>query len=511
MKKRRRLLALVLALALCAGCHDTSQEGQTETNDLGGTGETGETAATVPGQKTAIALAYSPSDSLNPFQVTTEYNYYLIPLVYEGLFRINDQFQAENLLCESYSNEGNQWEFQIKQGVLFHDGQELTARDVVYSIQQAQSSTCFAVRSQNIASCTASGRYTLRIRLNSADSRLPLLLTMPIVQRNTGAEDHPPGTGRYVVEDVDGTVTLRANESWHGGRVPITEIRLSALYQDSELSYVVGSGVIDAVCFEKPFATTSPIRGTFDVSTFPTTDLHYLGVNKNNRYLQDPLVRQAISAALDRELLVQKAFSGYADATLLPVNPVFADYGITAGDPDALLRQAGCTDTDGDGIYNYTDGTNIVLNLLVPQEDEMKQQAASIVAQSLLGSGIQVQVQALPAEQFQQEVAADRFDLFYGETRMDDAFDLSEMVFSGGSLCYGGGDEQVAQAMTNVKNAAQDQVDAAREQLYQVFSQQMPIIPMAYGRGCVVTGKDVMNPVQAASRDPYYNIHEWAS
>ena len=133
------------------------------------------------------------------------------------------------------------------------------------------------------------------------------------------------------------------------------------------------------------------------------------------------------------------------------MNPVFADYGITAADPDALLRQAGCTDTDGDGIYNYTDGTNIVLNLLVPQEDEMKQQAASIVAQSLLGSGIQVQVQALPAEQFQQEVAADRFDLFYGETRMDDAFDLSEMVFSGGSLCYGGGDEQVAQAMTNVK------------------------------------------------------------
>ena len=120
-------------------------------------------------------------------------------------------------------------------------------------------------------------------------------------------------------------------------------------------------------------------------------------------------------------------------------------------------------------------------------------------------------MQALPAEQFQQEVAADRFDLFYGETRMDDAFDLSEMVFSGGSLCYGGGDEQVAQAMTNVKNAAQDQVDAAREQLYQVFSQQMPLIPMAYGRGCVVTGKDVMTPVLAASRDPYYNIHEWAS
>ena len=64
--------------------------------------------------------------------------------------------------------------------------------------------------------------------------------------------------------------------------------------------------------------------------------------------------------------------------------------------------------------------------------------------------------------------------------------------------------------MTNVKNAAQDQVDAAREQLYQVFSQQMPIIPMAYGRGCVVTGQGVMHQVVGANRNPYYNLHQWA-
>ena len=49
MKKRRHLLALVLALALCAGCHDTSQEGQTETNDLGGTGEIGFFTTRIPG------------------------------------------------------------------------------------------------------------------------------------------------------------------------------------------------------------------------------------------------------------------------------------------------------------------------------------------------------------------------------------------------------------------------------------------------------------------------------
>ena len=75
-------------------------------------------------------------------------------------------------------------------------------------------------------------------------------------------------------------------------------------------------------------------------------------------------------------------------------------------------------------------------------------------------------------------------------------------MFSGGSLCYGGGDEQVAQAMTNVKNAAQDQVDAAREQLYQVFSQQMPSFPWPMAGAAVVTGKDVMNGGRPPARDP---------
>ena len=168
---RRSFLALLLILSfLCGGCHTTEAGEETQENQdaVGLPQQQEEEEETiVPGEKTAIALAYNPSDSLNPFQVTTEYNYYLLPLIYEGLFAVGPDFQLENVLCESYEVDGDQWTFYIKQGVLFHDGTELQARDVAYSINQARESTLFSSRCANITSCTYSGRYMVRIRLAS--------------------------------------------------------------------------------------------------------------------------------------------------------------------------------------------------------------------------------------------------------------------------------------------------------------------------------------------------------
>ena len=511
---RRSFLALLLILSfLCGGCHTTEAGEETQENQ-GAVGlpqqQEEEEETIVPGEKTAIALAYNPSDSLNPFQVTTEYNYYLLPLIYEGLFAVGPDFQLENVLCESYEVDGDQWTFYIKQGVLFHDGTELQARDVAYSINQARESTLFSSRCANITSCTYSGRYMVRIRLATPDSQLPWLLTTPVVPRNDGDEENPLGTGRFMVQSQDGSVTLLRNDSWHGGAVGVESIRLSALYRDSELSYVVGSGVIDGVCFEKPFATDTAIRGDFDVATFATTDFHYLGMNKNGGALSDPLVRQAISAALDRSLLVQKAFSGYGDGASLPVSPQLEQFEAEEKDPDALLKQAGYADTDGDGIYNDPEGNNLILELLVPEGSEMKSQAAEIVSQSLVGSGIQVTVRTLPQEEFQQALSRDDFDLYYGETILDGRFDISQMVQRGGSLCYGGASEALTQAIAAWKSALPGEEEEAQQALYDVFQEEMPFAPMAFGRGCVVTGKNVMHQVVGASRNPYYNLHQWA-
>lgn len=508
-------LCLAVFALLCAGCQINSIDPPPPEDQpaLDQTRREEEEAPAVPrGQKTSIALAYNPADSLNPYLTETEYNFYLLPLIYEGLFGVDGEFELQNLLCESYARQDPlQWTFEIKQGILFHDGSELTARDVEYSINQSKESPCFAVRGQNIVSCAATGRYSLRIRLASPDSQLPWLLTMPVIPRNGAAQPNPPGTGRYRLQTADGQASLLASESWRGGALGVTEIRLSVLYPDSDLSYAVGSGGVDAVCFERPFAASAAIRGDFDIGTFPTADLHYLGVNKNNGCLQNAFVRQAISAALDRESLAQKLFSSYADPALLPVSPARTQFTAQSGDADQLLARAGCQDTDGDGVLNGPDGANIQLRLLAPQSSDMKCQAARSMAQTLESHGLSVAVVELPEEEFRQALARDDFDLFYGETILNDQFDISQMVTAGGALCFGGPSQTVTAALAVWKEAEPQQALSAQRALYTAFSGDMPFVPLAFGRGCVATGKGLMNPVQGANRNPYYNVENWAA
>ena len=99
-------LCLAVFALLCAGCQINSIDPPPPEDQpaLDQTRREEEEAPAVPrGQKTSIALAYNPADSLNPYLTETEYNFYLLPLIYEGLFGVDGEFELQNLLCESYA------------------------------------------------------------------------------------------------------------------------------------------------------------------------------------------------------------------------------------------------------------------------------------------------------------------------------------------------------------------------------------------------------------------------
>lgn len=507
MKSRLRIAALVLAVAMLSGCTPT---GNILTDaPLDKNGDVAPSSSTIPGQKKEITLAFSPEDSMNPYQMKSENNLRLSPLIYEGLFTATESFTAKNALCENYSFEGNTWNFSVKQGVAFHNGAPLTAKDVEFSIKAAQASEHYAPSCANIASVSTRGKYELEITLNAPDSLLPLLLTMPIIPNNS--MQTPSGTGMYVVNQQDGSVFLSANESYSGGAPTIKLINLSAIYEDSELAYIVGSSIVDAVAYEKPFEAATPIRGTFDTATYATTDFHYIGINRTGELLSSPAVRRVISQAISREQIVQKAFSGYADETKLPISPEFSSIKSKIEPLGTLIKQGGFADTDNDGILNDSTGKQLKFTMLVPEENLVKKQAANVVAGSLSTAGISVSVEPLPQEEFLSRVHRGDFELYYGETILNSEFDISPLVAAGGGANFSGESVATATYINELKNAPSGNLDKARAELYGIFEQDMPLIPLAFGRGCVVSAKNVMNQIVGASSNPYYNIASWAS
>ena len=108
----------------------------------------------------------------------------------------------------------------------------------------------------------------------------------------------------------------------------------------------------------------------------------------------------------------------------MPQTNIDADREAAAG----VLAQAGITDTDGDGILDYDNGTGARVpfqtTILVNHENTFKVAAAQQIADALTAVGIPTTVDAVAFEDYTARLASGMFEIYYGETRMSPDFDL---------------------------------------------------------------------------------------
>ena len=99
---------------------------------------------------------------------------------------------------------------------------------------------------------------------------------------------------------------------------------------------------------------------------------------------------------------------------------------------------------------------------------------------------------------------AGSFDLYYGTARLMPDFDLRPLISSGGALNFGGySSDTMMQALTNFRSG-QDLTG-----LYQLFVQEMPIIPIAFERDQVVIRKGLIKNFTPEPYNAFANLETW--
>ena len=132
---KKKLLALFLALvmvgAVLPGCGDGSK-------DPGGQGNNGETGEPVKGGEITVGIAQDLDDSLDPHQTVAAGTREVLFNIFEGLVKPNSDGEMIPAVAEKYelSEDGTTYTFTLRDGVKFHNGQTVTAEDVVYSINR---------------------------------------------------------------------------------------------------------------------------------------------------------------------------------------------------------------------------------------------------------------------------------------------------------------------------------------------------------------------------------------
>lgn len=507
---RRLFACLLAALCLLAGCASWEDELDIEPG-WDGYQQMPEEEPEVPEDAepeypAAFSLAYHKDQSLDPVSCGAGVQEAVASLLYEPLFRLDSQFQAVPVLCESYEwNEtGLICTLTLRQDVVFSDGSPLTARDVVETLQRAAASERYAYRLRNVAGITANRAGQVLITLAAPNRGLPELLDIPIVKRGTGETKVPVGSGPYLlVSDSEG-VRLEASEAWWQHKSsPVDTIPLVHAKDRDSAMYLFSSRKVELLTVD-PTDDLAFVTGQAQTAVQPTAIMQFIGFNTaEGRLFENPALRRAFSLGIQREVLVNAQLADLALAAHFPLSPLSPMYpkdlekSCTAEETAAALQAAG-----------QDSGEPKELKLLVSGDDLFRGNSARYIASNLTMLDWTVTVEELPWEEYLAALEAGAFDLYFGEVRLTADWDLSDLIGTGGALNYGGYTDEATDALLADFASAGDRTAAARRLMNQL-QQSAPIAPICFKSYTVLTHPGVVEGMTPAPDFTFAGFDAW--
>ena len=482
-QKIRGLIALILALTLLCGCSMDQLEGLLSSTEAGATTQKQDpseneakeeqtmAAESVMNQAEApevLQLAYQEEYGLNPFTTVSLNNRTILSLLYEPLFVVNDEFQAEPVLASrvEVSDDGLTTTITLRRGVKFHNGTIMNADDVLYSYQMAKESDYYGNRFYYVTDVVAANASTIVFTTSTSYENLALLLDFPIVRDGTcgpltlpeeESEEEavidrssyiPEGTGPFV---YNGSYELaRFTDWWQANfflgyeRAALTPCTTAADIRD-HYEY----GLVNLVCTDPSSAAYAAFHNDFELWSAPTTVMQYIGFNHNNKVFGKDSVRACVTYIIDRETIVMEDLGGFGLPATLPASPLSPNYnaGLAADyayDPDTfqeMLEKYEIQDYTGDGVldvYVKDFSRPLAGTMIVNAASNQRVATANRIAEALNAAGFSITVEPLEDEAYQKALKYQNFDLYYGEIRMSNNFDMGSFFRDYGSANYGG-------------------------------------------------------------------------
>lgn len=295
----------------------------------------------------------------------------------ETLLTVNENMEMVPQLADSWKQiDDTTYEFHIRQGVKFSNGNDMTPQTVVDSIQRVVDGNS---RGGNLklASAEVDGENVI-FKTTEANSAFPYLLTEPmyIIVDTTVDMSHydvsPVCTGPYTcVEFVqEQKYEMVANEYYWGGRPQIDSMTVLNISDDNKANAML-SGDIDLTVAATP-STLPLIEGndTIEMVRVTGTRESDLSINcREGRPTADVNLRKALSCAIERDVIAQIAGNGYSQAltTAFPASVGYKSETVNGQFYDVekakeFLTLAGYADNDGNG-YVEKDGEELVLHI----------------------------------------------------------------------------------------------------------------------------------------------------
>ena len=517
--KKTTAILLALLLIFAAGCSSaqiTDADGAAvPTGNLGQDLRTGYAADSV------FSLNYDSSSTFNPITTKSENNQLIGELIYDTLFTIDDKFMWNYGLVTSIETSDNiWWVFSVDTSAHFNDGSVLTAEDCAYSIKLAESSSKYSSRLSVIYGVSAISKDQFAISLLYADSQLPSLLDIPVVKKDSEDKDRPLGTGMYKFSD-DGLELTTNPYNPSTEKLPLDTVYLKEYKEVEDSIAAFEDSLVDLVLNEPTSVNDYGYGSANEIRNYPTSSMHYLGINQDSPFLKYSTYRYALNFAVDRVYIIEKLLGGNALQATLPIcpsSPLYnEDYAKTLSyDMDKclqILNNGNVIDHDNDGKLEYVvTGINIEINLnfIVCSDSTPKVEAARMIAEGLREIGVDVTLRELNWNDYNKALKDGDFDIYYGEIMLTPDWNLINMFKEEGSLNYCNvKDTTYAEYIYQYLGASDDLRQQCFDSMCRYISETAAIIPICFEKQQVITHRGVVSGIDANQYSIFNGFANW--
>jgi len=451
---KKIIIFALTAIMIFAGCgHESETTGEVFENESIAAEENEETVF----DEEVLNLSMRTTTQFNPLLNKDESVDSILRLVYMPLARIDNTNKPKAEIAENwyYTQEGTVLNIKIKDEIYWHDGNPITANDVVYSINtivDSEEGTLYKKCAEKIVDVSVEDKRTLTIRFSEAYSGNIYSLCFPVISKKNYETDTnvkmPVGSGAYGLSDIvpakelilcgyENSFTLKPN-------IDTISVKMTT-DKDTDV-YSFSQNIIDCV------VSSESEMGKYDFDSyrkFSFTDNYYefLGFNFAKDVFTKKEIREAVSLCIPVDDIIDTVYLSDAVKTSSPVMPNSYVYNRNIPDMEYDVEEAGrIIKTSG---YIYDDKNNCYFRInsegereifgfgiLVNEENTERIRSAEKIAESLKSIGVDAYVEKADFQTYQERLFKGDFDVFLGGYEMSLAPYFGDFFHSEGSMNF---------------------------------------------------------------------------
>lgn len=371
------------------------------------------------GEKDTLVIAQgADAKSLDPHATNDQPSSRVSKQIYDTLVKATVDMELVPGLAESWEQlDETTWKFNIRKGVKFHNGEELKASDVKFSLDRMLASQKVAHIVEAIDSVEVKDDYTVIIKTKEpfgpllahlSHTAASILNEKAVTEAGENYGQNPVGTGpfKFVSWEAGDRITLERFDDYYLGPAKVKRVIFRNITEGTNRTIGLETGEVDIAYDIEPIDKDRVANHEkLQLIEGPSLSYAYIGMNTQKAPFDNPKVRKAINYAINVDDIINAVLNGAGQKANSPIGPrVFGHneeikaYDYNPEKAKELLKEAG---------YENGFDTTIWTN-----DNPVRMQIAQIVQAQLKEVGINVTIEPLEWGSYLERTAKGEHDMF---------------------------------------------------------------------------------------------------